>query len=331
MSKLLSVVIIGINESSTIKKTVESVIEHTRKIDCEYIYVDSGSTDNTINIVKHFNEFRIIKVSSNYPTAALGRKVGSELASGKFILFLDGDMEITKESDLLYCLNLLLEQSEIGVISGKLPEIIYNNNVILKRKTDRYNVNDSLEKMKEPGGYFIIKKEILSEVGNFDYTFKSNEEIELMSRIRKCGYKVYRTNKLICIHHHHKNGYSNAYTKFKSKYFADTWKVLWKCSKNKNLRYYLEFKNQFKNILRILLTSIMIILILLSIINIYFLVIPIVYYISLLLLSNFEFAAIIRKELSSIITIVSIVFLFRSNNTSYEFMEMKNLPIKKEG
>lgn len=323
MSKLLSVVIIGINESRTIEKTVNSIIQQTENIDCEYIYVDSGSVDNTINIVKNFKQFRIFKVKSNYPTASLGRKVGSEFTTGKFILFLDGDMELQKESNLKFCINLLTRRKEIAVISGKLPEIIYNNDDIVKKVNDRYNVKNQLEKMEEPGGYFIVNRDILLKSGNFDHTIKRNEEVELMSRIRKSGYEALRTKELICVHHHHKTGYSNVYTKFKSNYFTDTWKVLWKCIKNHNLYYYFGFKKQAINIIRILLTSLMLIFMITSLINIEFLIIPLIYYFCLFL-SKDTLTSVIRKELSSIITLISILFLFVSKDTSYEIEEIYN-------
>jgi glycosyltransferase involved in cell wall biosynthesis len=323
MSRLLSVVIIGVNEAKTIEVTIRSVLNLTKTYDCEYIYVDSGSKDNTIDIVRGFKHFRIFKVKSEYPTAALGRKVGSSYATGRFILFLDGDMQLAEDSDLCFCIDLLKNEHSIALVSGKLPEIIYKEGDIFKRVDDRYKVLKEIERMEEPGGYFLISRELLVKSGGFDHTIKRNEEIELMARIRKLGYTVVRTSKLTCFHHHHKADYKNIYKKFISNYFTDTWRVLWKCMHNYNLIYYFGFKKQALSIIRIPLTILMMGFVFISLINFKFMIVPFVYYITLLLISRFALINLVRKELSSIVTFFSIALLFIKNDTNYEVEEIK--------
>jgi glycosyltransferase involved in cell wall biosynthesis len=52
--KLISIITVTLNAEETIEKTINSVISQ-KKSNCEYIIIDGGSTDNTINIIKKYN------------------------------------------------------------------------------------------------------------------------------------------------------------------------------------------------------------------------------------------------------------------------------------
>lgn len=87
---LLSVSIISFNEEDRIKNTLESI----KDIADEIIIVDSFSTDKTVEIAKSYNA----KVFSEEWKGFTAQKNSSlEKCSGKWILCLDCDEEITKE------------------------------------------------------------------------------------------------------------------------------------------------------------------------------------------------------------------------------------------
>jgi glycosyltransferase involved in cell wall biosynthesis len=64
----------------------------------EIIYVDSDSSDNSIEEVKQFENVKIIKLTGEV-NAAIARNIGASEAKGEVLFFIDGDMEI-KESFL---------------------------------------------------------------------------------------------------------------------------------------------------------------------------------------------------------------------------------------
>lgn len=90
----LSVCLICKNEENNIRKCLESI----QAIADEIIVVDTGSSDNTINIAKNFGA-RVIEYEwkNNFSAA---RNVSLDSANGQWILFLDCDEEVTKDNAL---------------------------------------------------------------------------------------------------------------------------------------------------------------------------------------------------------------------------------------
>lgn len=87
----VSVIIPTYNRASYLKEAIESVLAQTYK-DFELIIVDDGSTDNTEEVVRSFDDERIIykkKQREGHPGKT--RNVGLDLARGEYIAFLDDD------------------------------------------------------------------------------------------------------------------------------------------------------------------------------------------------------------------------------------------------
>ena len=93
MKDSVDVVIPTFNSSETIFKTVNSCLSQTFPVD-KIIVIDDGSSESEIQFLKdHFSKFRNIKIIFNrhrgYP--GIGRRLGIEDRSSKWIAFLDSD------------------------------------------------------------------------------------------------------------------------------------------------------------------------------------------------------------------------------------------------
>ena len=94
MENNVTIVIVGKNEEKILDKCFSSVTELTDNI----IYVDSDSSDKSIEIAKKYKIKIISIISENYfHTASLARSVASKEVKTKFIQFIDADMTIDKE------------------------------------------------------------------------------------------------------------------------------------------------------------------------------------------------------------------------------------------
>gem|GEM_PF-205387 len=91
---LFTVVIPTYNRASFITKTIFSVLAQTCQ-NFELILVDDGSTDDTQSVVSQITDPRIIYKLKNNGERASARNLGSKMARGQYITFLDSD-------DLLY-------------------------------------------------------------------------------------------------------------------------------------------------------------------------------------------------------------------------------------
>lgn len=88
----VSVIIPVFNSENYLKKCLDSIINQTLK-DIEIILIDDGSTDDSLEIIKQYSQkySNIIYQSKKNEGQAIARNIGIEMATGKFISFVDSD------------------------------------------------------------------------------------------------------------------------------------------------------------------------------------------------------------------------------------------------
>jgi glycosyltransferase involved in cell wall biosynthesis len=133
---LVSVIIPVRNGERWIAETIESVLMQTYGA-LEIIVVDNGSTDGTRNAIRRYPTIRVVDV----PTPGLGRarNGGLDAATGKYVLFLDGDdlilpnkierqvdvLETTRSDVAWEPFQFYVPESEGGYLRGRIvrPQI----------------------------------------------------------------------------------------------------------------------------------------------------------------------------------------------------------------
>jgi len=98
MQKLFSLIIPCYNEEEVIELSINTIIESLKNLEEKYelIFVNDGSKDNTLNILKNLaknnKNIKIISFSRNFGQQAALR-AGLEHASGDYIGFIDADLQ----------------------------------------------------------------------------------------------------------------------------------------------------------------------------------------------------------------------------------------------
>lgn len=185
----ISVVIIGRNEERSVAGCIESTLDAIKGYNYEIIFVDSASTDNTIEIAKKY-PINILQLKPTwFLSAAAGRYIGALYAKGKYIQFLDCDTKTYKEW-FDHSIPYLEEHPEIAGVTGIITQEEYDN-VIAKRwalaaKNVKFGEIDAFE------GHILLRNDVLKEVGSFNPYLKAIEEGELGYRILASGYKMVR-------------------------------------------------------------------------------------------------------------------------------------------
>ena len=85
----LSIITINRNNAQGLKKTMQSVVSQTSK-DLEYIVVDGASTDESVEVIKHFAEQRDIRWVSERDKGiynAMNKGIG--MAQGEYVMILN--------------------------------------------------------------------------------------------------------------------------------------------------------------------------------------------------------------------------------------------------
>lgn len=108
---MFSIVIPLYNKESSIRKTLESVLNQTFS-DFEVVIVNDGSTDNSRNIVLELNDSRIKLIDQKNAGVSAARNTGILKSTGEWIAFLDAD-DIWKTNKLFEVAKAIKENNEI--------------------------------------------------------------------------------------------------------------------------------------------------------------------------------------------------------------------------
>jgi len=200
---MISFIIIGRNEGWKLKKCLKSIfetIEYNEFLNVEVIYIDSKSTDDSIEYAKSFENVKVFLITGAC-NAAIARNIGAVEAKGDILFFIDGDMEINKEF-----LSLAIENNQLkyDCITGHLDDYlydIYGNFLCVKARTYHQNIPIKEQVLRTNGGVFLIKKQIWESVSGLKTKLKINEDNDLTLRLIKRRINTIRIPALIVKHH----------------------------------------------------------------------------------------------------------------------------------
>ncbi len=178
---ILSVVVIGRNEARNLKKVIKSIsyLSHVLHDRLQTVFVDSASNDDSSTIAScYFDEVYVLEESPRL-CASAGRAVGTCSSKGMWILYLDGDMELTKQfADIILPL-IELNEDVSGYIGPYLNE---DRDGYLR--ANRFSCRTTGEMAPAIGGALLLRRDVVLKAGNWNPSVFSNEEMELYSRLR---------------------------------------------------------------------------------------------------------------------------------------------------
>ena len=132
----ISVILPVYNVEKYIEKCIQSLLDQTLK-DVEFIFVDDCSPDNSVEIIKRYNDPRIKLIRHNVNKyTAEARNTGVKAATGEYIAFLDPDDYI--ENNFLERLYDLAKKNNADIAKG-LIRYIPSNRIINKNNLIQIN------------------------------------------------------------------------------------------------------------------------------------------------------------------------------------------------
>jgi len=197
---MISFIIIGRNEGWKLSKCFESVFKAIKKnhlTKYEVIYVDSKSTDDSIERVKQFEKVKIIQLTGDV-NAAIARNVGAKESKGNILFFLDGDMELISERlSLIYA-----EEKGLAYpfISADWANYFYNRDWKFLRKDKGFCENHDIKKATV-GGLFFIERKLWESVGGMRIKFNRSQDIDFSLRLAKKGILLLKKKEVLVNHH----------------------------------------------------------------------------------------------------------------------------------
>lgn len=173
---IVSVIVPTYNSERTLKKCFESIKYQDYKGKIEIIIIDNYSVDDTKKIAEKF-EVKFIEEKSERSKA---RNTGVQLARGKYILYLDSDMYLSK-SLIKECVNNF--EMNVTKVALYIPEKILGNGFWIKVR----NFERSFYNATCIDAVRFINLEIFNEINGFDENLVAGEDWDLDKRIKEKG------------------------------------------------------------------------------------------------------------------------------------------------
>jgi GT2 family glycosyltransferase len=212
----VSIVIVNFNGRKLLRQCLSTLLE-TSYPEYEIVVVDNASTDESLaEIGKKFGSnprIGIVKNSENVGHAE-GCNIGAKMTSGKYIVFLDSDIEFNKKNWLSELVNVMEKEETVGVAQAKIV-LTKNKNCLdyvcltvdaLGTWAATYGSNEqdlkqNFEILAASSGCCIIRRDVFEQIGGFDGDyFIYDDDTDLSIRARLLGYRVLFVTSAVVIH-----------------------------------------------------------------------------------------------------------------------------------
>lgn len=206
---MFSVIIPLYNKEQYVERTLRSVLSQTYQ-DYEIVIVDDGSTDNSLSIVRSFDDPRIRIVQQKNAGVSAARNRGIAEAKYDLIAFLDADDE--------WLPDYLKTIKEMENSFSQCYVFATNYKIVDSNSNERLPVNTSLLKFEGQHGmlsdYFntasrtappiwtsavVVRKSALESVGGFPVGITLGEDLLVWARLA-CAYKIAYTKVVLAIY-----------------------------------------------------------------------------------------------------------------------------------
>jgi len=194
---LISFAVIGLNEADRLGECLRSIAACDYPADrVEIIYVDGGSTDDSVDIARSFESVLVIELDDPAPNAAKGRNAGWRRSRGDFVQFLDADMTLAPTWPAAAVDFARREGAKVcfGHVREKDPG------------RNRYHHIMDIIWRRAPGeasglgGAFFIAKDLLERHGGFEEKLQGGEEPELAERLIRGGARIVCLDEPMAFH-----------------------------------------------------------------------------------------------------------------------------------
>lgn len=232
MNDLISIIIPVYNAESYLKRCLLSVINQTY-YNLEIIIINDGSTDNSYNICKQFEEVdnRLIVKDCKNGGVSRARNEGLSIASGKYVLFIDSD-DYIEENMVLILYNHIISDDGIDIVvcdveandQSSVTELMSKNKFIRIQDEEVIIINKNdlmynLFNRNSIKGYLVNKLFKMSIIK--DNRLLLDESIYICEDLLFCFHYFQSINQLIYInkmlYHYQVNENSLTHNKINSK------------------------------------------------------------------------------------------------------------------
>lgn len=178
---LVTIITVVFNNVKTLEQTILSVVNQSYS-NIEYIIIDGGSTDGSVEIIKKYEKFLSYWVSEKDDGLYFAMNKAIQKSTGELISILNSD-DWYEENTLEIVIQHYLSSPQTDVFHGLLRFIDINDNPELI--SGHYDCFLATGMIEHPTCF--IRAEIYKKIGVFDTQYQSAADYDWMQRVKNSG------------------------------------------------------------------------------------------------------------------------------------------------
>lgn len=177
----ISIITVVFNNREFLAEAIESVRSQTYD-NIEYIVVDGGSTDGSVDIIKENSDFINKWISEPDSGIYDAMNKGLRFAKGEIIGFLNSD-DLYNSKKIVEKIVSIFKEKKIDALYG---DLVYLSRDLTKKirywKAGNYKSGIFSKGWMPPHPTFFAKKNVYDRFGNFNCNFEISADYEIMLR-----------------------------------------------------------------------------------------------------------------------------------------------------
>ena len=195
----ISIVTPSLNQGKYLESTICSILDQGYP-DLEYIIIDGGSCDNSLEIIKKYEGHLSYWISENDRGQSDAINKGLIRVTGEYVSWINSDDML--HPNILFKIPSYFDQDNIGLIFGR--SISFGENII--EKISDSNIIEvgakTLGSMAFPQPASFFRKGILDKLGFLDESLHYGMDYDLIVRIG-INYEIKPINEIISLNRYH--------------------------------------------------------------------------------------------------------------------------------
>ena len=189
----ISIITVVYNNQETLERTIKSVVNQGYD-NLEYIIIDGGSTDGTLDIIKKHEHEIDYWISEPDKGIFDAMNKGIKVATGELIGIINSDDWYAEET--------VEKVAQAYRESG--ADVIYGNMMVAEEKDNTYwlreceiSTENKIKDLKFSHPTLFVKKSVYDKYGAFNTEFVIEADMDFILRLLNKGLVFYKINKVI--------------------------------------------------------------------------------------------------------------------------------------
>jgi len=206
----ISIVTPSYNQGEFLERTILSVLNQNYP-NLEYIIIDGGSTDGSVEIIKKYEKYLTYWVSEKDKGQSDAMNKGFAIATGEWLTWLNSD-DMLFSGILKNVEELINKNRQIRWIAGNIVWINSEDEIIKCRLGEKWNsLLPKLGILNLYGPTSFFTRDLLNEVGGIDESLKFQMDIDLWWKFYKRKEHFFRLKKYTWAFRLHKNAKTSSH------------------------------------------------------------------------------------------------------------------------